>query len=66
MGIEGRQLSWGYFPQVAQLVAEHVLQESLPPIAVGKPSSTPEKALKEENIRPALLWHVGQEAALFA
>ena len=59
-------MSLVYFPQVAQLVAEHVLQESLPPIAVGKPSSIPEKALKEENIRLALLWHSGQEMASFA
>jgi len=46
-------------------VAEHVLQELLPARAVDIPSNPPEKALKEEKIRLASLWHRGQEVALF-
>jgi len=40
-----------YIWQVSQLVAEHELQEELPPIGVGGPSLLLEKEAKEENIR---------------
>jgi hypothetical protein len=40
---------------VSQLVAEHELQEELPPIGVDGPSLLLEKEAKEENIRFALL-----------
>jgi len=40
---------------VLQLVAEHELQEELPPIGVDGPSVFLEKEAKEENIRFAPL-----------
>jgi len=40
---------------VSQLVAEHELQEELPPIGVDGPSLLLEKGAKEENIRFAPL-----------
>jgi len=40
---------------VAQLVAEQVLQEELPPIGVDVPSLPLEKEANEENMRLALL-----------
>jgi len=55
-----------YISQVAQLVAEHELQEELPPIGLDTPSVFLEKEAKEENIRSALLWQRGQEAFSFA
>jgi len=39
--------------QVAQLVAEHELQEELPPMGADDPSSPLEKQAKEETIRLA-------------
>jgi hypothetical protein len=39
--------------QVAQLVAEHELQDELPPTKVDTPSSLLEQQEKEENIRLA-------------
>jgi hypothetical protein len=45
----------GYIWQVSQLVAEHELQEELPPIGVDGPSLLLEKEAKEENIRLAPL-----------
>jgi hypothetical protein len=44
-----------YIWQVAQLVAEHELQEELPPMGVDGPSLFLEKEAKEENIRLAPL-----------
>jgi hypothetical protein len=41
--------------QVAQLVAEHELQEELPPIGADVPSPLLEKDEKDENIRLAPL-----------
>jgi Flp pilus assembly CpaF family ATPase len=41
--------------QVAQLVAEHVLQGELPPIGVDASSELSVREAKEENIRLALL-----------
>jgi hypothetical protein len=40
--------------QLVQLVAEHELQEELPPIGVDAPSPLLEKEEKQENIRLAL------------
>jgi len=40
---------------VSQLVAEHELQEELPPIGIDGPSLLLEKEAKEENIRSAPL-----------
>jgi len=51
---------------VSQLVAEHELQEELPPTGVDGPSLLLEKEAKEENIRFAPLWQRGQEAFSFA
>jgi hypothetical protein len=45
----------GYIWQVAQLVAEHELQEELPAIGVDDPSLPFEKEAKAENIRVAPL-----------
>ena len=47
--------TWGYIWQVSQLVAEHELQEELPPIGVDGPSLLLEKEAKGENIRFAPL-----------
>jgi len=44
-----------YIWQVSQLVAEHELQEELPPIGVDGPALLLEKEAKEENIRFAPL-----------
>jgi hypothetical protein len=44
-----------YIWQVSQLVAEHELQEELPPIGVDGPSLLLEKEAKEDNIRFAPL-----------
>jgi hypothetical protein len=43
-----------YIWQLEQLVAEHELQEEVPPIGVDGPSPLLEKDEKEENIRLAL------------
>jgi hypothetical protein len=48
-------LRGSYIWQLAQLVAEHELQEELPPIGVDGPSLLLEKEAKEENIRLAPL-----------
>jgi len=44
-----------YIWQVSQLVAEHELQEELPPMGVDGPSLLLEKEAKEDNIRFAPL-----------
>jgi len=44
-----------YIWQASQLVAEHELQEKVPPIGLDTPSVFLEKEAKEENIRSALL-----------
>ncbi|HUS04505.1 MAG TPA: hypothetical protein VMY79_03165 [Dehalococcoidia bacterium] len=41
-------------------MAEHVLQEGLPPIEADAPSMPLEEEAKEENIRLASLWQCGQ------
>lgn len=50
--------------QLAQLVAVHVLQASMPLMEVASPSPLLEKAVKRERSFLAGAWHWGQEAAL--
>jgi len=51
----GSLLRGSYIWQLEQLVAEHELQEELPPIGVDGPSLLLEKEEKEESIRLAPL-----------
>ncbi len=51
----GSFLRGSYIWQVLQLVAEHELQEELPPIGVDGPSLLLEKEAQEENTRLAPL-----------
>jgi len=51
--------------QAAQLIAEQVLQDDLPPIEADTSSMPLECEAKEENIRLASLWQCGQGTILF-
>jgi hypothetical protein len=54
-----------YSLQLAQLMAEHVLQGELPLVRVGASSAWLEGEANEESIRLALLWQRGQEVISF-